>query len=74
MKILLDLPDQHVRALETIAARQGKPRAELLRRAVESYVSAHAQPITAFVGLWAGNPKTANTDEFLDELRKEWER
>jgi len=74
MKILLDLPDESVRALEVLAVRQGQPRAELLRRAVESYVSAHAEPISAFFGLWAGNPKTANTDEFLDELRKEWER
>jgi hypothetical protein len=74
MKILLDLPEESVRAIEAIAVRQGLPRAELLRRAVQSYVSTHAEPISAFFGLWADNPKTSSPDEFLDELRKEWER
>jgi hypothetical protein len=41
---------------------------------VDSYVSAHALPISAFFGLWADNPNTANTDKFLDTLREEWER
>ena len=53
MRILLDLSPETVDALNALALQSGKPRAEVIRRAVSSYVSAHVEPLSAFFGLWA---------------------
>ena len=74
MRILLDLSPDTVGALNALALQSGEPRAEVIRRAVDSYVSAHAEPLSAFFGLWADNPKTKDVAQFIDGVRGEWVR
>jgi hypothetical protein len=74
MRILLDLSPETVDALNALALQSGKPRAEVIRRAVSSYVSAHVEPLSAFFGLWAENPKTQDVAQFVAEIRGEWVR
>ena len=71
-RILVDIPDQHIAALNEIAATDRIARAEVVRMAVTQYVqerSGIASPHAAF-GMWKGR----NTDglEYQDEMRAEW--
>lgn len=71
-RILVDIPDQHIAALNEIAATDGVPRAEVIRNAVTKYVREHvekASPQAAF-GIWKG--KNPDGLEYQEKMRSEW--
>ena len=53
MRISVDLSEAQIRALDTLAKRQGKSRASLIRCAIDDFLAEHrrAQSDDAF-GLW----------------------
>ena len=74
MRILVDVNHQQVSALNALAKRTGKARAEVIREALDKYVAAHRPSISAFYGLWAGDAETEDAQAYQDKLRSEWDR
>ncbi len=72
MRILVDVSQSQLDALNVLAEQAGQSRAEVIRKALDAYIAAHQEPITSFFGLWANNPETQNVQGFLDEIRAEW--
>ena len=76
MRITVDLPPDHVEALDTACTRAQVSRSELVRRALQAYLSQTAPTDLAKArqrafGLWKER-KPAGTD-LEDALRKEWD-
>ena len=74
MRILVDVNPTQVSALNALAKRTGKARAEVIREALDTHVKAHREPLSAFKGLWADNPETQDVHGYLDRIRAEWDR
>ncbi len=74
MRILVDVNQQQVSALNDLAKRTGKARAEVIREALDKHVEANRTPLSAFKGLWADNPETQDVQGYLDRIRAEWAR
>lgn len=71
MRIAIDLPDTHIRALAALCERTGQPRAALVRTAITDYLARHQRPDAADAfGLW-GN---ADQDGLAcqENLRADW--
>ena len=73
MRILVDVSEQQVSALNSLAKRTGKARAEIIREALDKHVQANHQPLSAFYGIWADNPDTQDIQGYLDRIRGEWD-
>lgn len=70
MRTLVDIPDNQVEVLAAISKSMNLSRAELVRRAIDDYVSKHKpQPMEAF-GVW----KNQNVDglTYQEQARSEW--
>ena len=75
----LCLTEAQKRALEAISAQEGVSIAQVVRRAVDTYLAersptARAEQIRASAGAWAGRPEV--TEEglgYVQRLRGEWE-
>lgn len=70
MRILIDLPPEHIDNLATLCAMQKISRAELIRRAVSQYLETNQpKPVNAF-GLW----KERKIDGLVwqEQVRSEW--
>ncbi|KLU28114.1 CopG family transcriptional regulator [Caballeronia mineralivorans PML1(12)] len=70
-RILIDLPDSQVEELAVLVEVEQRPRAAVIRDAIEAYISQHKPMLGADVfGLW----KSKNVDglEYQQELRSEW--
>ena len=74
MRILIDVTQEQVDALAALSKRQGKPRAAVIRQAIDDHVKAHRRPLSDFVGLWAKNGHGVDAQEYQDALRAEWNR
>jgi metal-responsive CopG/Arc/MetJ family transcriptional regulator len=79
MRTIIDLPDDQIQALAELCARENISRAEAIRRAVSNYVCADQQDQSEFqrvlkatFGMW--KDRGIDTDTYLAELRKEWDR
>jgi len=72
MRILVDVSQAHLDALNALAEQAGQSRAEVIRKALDYYVSATQEPISSFFGIWADNPETQDVQGFLDRIRGEW--
>lgn len=80
MRRLVDIPDNLLAELTAFAHKEGISRAELMRRALDAYVStlkqkqdmAEQDALEAVRGLW----KDRNIDgvEYQRQLREEWDR
>ena len=73
MRTIVDLPENQVNALAELCKSHGISRAEAVRRALSEMLS-HQQMAgrdKAF-GAWKG--KKVDSREFVDALRREWER
>jgi len=70
-KILLSLPDEHIKALQWIGETEQRTRTDLIREAIETYVARIKSTETedAF-GLWKG--KGIDGVEYQRRLRAEW--
>lgn len=70
-RILVDLPESQVEILATLVEAEQRPRAAIIRDAIEAYIAHHKQAIeTDVFGVW----KNRKIDglEYQQELRAEW--
>lgn len=76
MRTLVDIPENHLEALNAMAKAKEVSRAELLRQAISEYVKAHAEKKTgegiekAF-GLWGADFEDGLS--YQQRLRAEWD-
>jgi len=71
MRTIVDLPDEHVDALQQLGARTQLSRAELVRRAVAEYLDKqHTPGDERAYGLWQG--RRCDALDYEDRLRGEW--
>ena len=73
MRTIVDLPDKQIESLKKLGATMRSSRAELVRRAVDEYLTRHmpAQNDEVF-GLWEGR-KTDGVS-YQQRLRGEWDK
>ena len=70
-RILIDLPDSQVDDLAVIVEFEQRPRAAVIRDAIEAYISQRKQAHGADVfGLWKS--KKVDGLSYQQELRSEW--
>ena len=72
MRILVDLPENHIRELNALASEGGASRAELVRRAVAAFVSEKQAPLSDYFGLWAKEGSIEDPVAYQRRLREEW--
>lgn len=72
MRILVDLPENHLRELTALAVQSGASRTELVRRAVAAFVSEKRVPLSDYFGLWADGGPTEDPMAYQRRLRDEW--
>jgi len=73
MRTVIDLPDEQIGPLKTLAEQMRLSRAELVRRAVADYLRRH-RPATdddAF-GIWQDRDEDGVA--YQERLRSEWDR
>jgi metal-responsive CopG/Arc/MetJ family transcriptional regulator len=70
-RILVDLPEAQVEELAEIVNAEQRPRAAVIRDAIDAYIAQHKPSLAADVfGLWKG--KKIDGVEYQQELRAEW--
>jgi metal-responsive CopG/Arc/MetJ family transcriptional regulator len=70
-RILVDLPDAQVEELAVIVEAEQRPRAAVIRDAIQAYIAQHKPARGAEVfGLW--KDKKVDGLEYQQELRSEW--
>jgi len=70
-RILVDLPDAQVEELAVLVEVEQRPRAAVIRDAIEAYIAQHKPAFGANVfGLWKS--KKVDGLEYQQELRTEW--
>lgn len=70
-RILVDLPDAQVEELAAIVEAEHRPRAAVIRDAIEAYISQRKRAVGSDVfGLWKG--KKVDGLAYQQELRSEW--
>lgn len=75
MRTIIDLPDAQIVALRELSEREQASRAELIRRAVASYVNARQPAIgdNAAFGLWRDRQEAgASGLAYQRDKRAEW--
>jgi metal-responsive CopG/Arc/MetJ family transcriptional regulator len=74
MRTIIELPDEYILELDRLKDQEGLSRAELIRRAVESYLSRHRKPtLREKPGFGAWKEKQIEGITFQRTLRTEWE-
>lgn len=70
-RILVDLPDSQVEELAVIVEVEHRPRAAVIRDAIEAYIAQRKRVLGADVfGLWKS--KKVDGLAYQQELRSEW--
>ena len=70
-RILIDLSDDVIRRLDNLKQLRNRPRAELLREAIEQYLDQQSSSVIRdALGLW-GNQQEDGL-EYERKLREEW--
>jgi metal-responsive CopG/Arc/MetJ family transcriptional regulator len=70
-RILIDLPDTQVEELAALVEVERRPRAAVIRQAIEAYVAQRRQaPGTQVFGLW--KDRKIDGLEYQREIRSEW--
>ena len=70
-RILVDMPDAQIEALAMLVEAEKRPRAALIRDAIEAYIAQHKRTLGADAfGLWKG--RKVDGLEYQQELRSEW--
>jgi len=70
-RILVDLPDAQVAELAEIVDAEQRPRAAVIRDAIDDYIAQHRPSLASDVfGLWKG--RKIDGLEYQQELRSEW--
>ncbi|WP_322064586.1 ribbon-helix-helix protein, CopG family [Burkholderia ubonensis] len=70
-RILIDLPDAQVQALAALVEAERRPRAAVIRDAIDAYLAQRKRAVGADVfGLWKGKKVDGLT--YQEALREEW--
>ena len=71
MRILVDATDAQVAALDELAKREQRPRAAVIRAAIDDYLTRNARTssLKDSFGIWPDGPDGL---EFQEKLRSEW--
>lgn len=70
-RILIDLPDAQAQALAVIVQAERRPRAAVIRDALDAYISQRARALdTDVFGLWKG--RQVDGLAYQEALRSEW--
>ncbi|AYZ64969.1 ribbon-helix-helix protein, CopG family [Burkholderia multivorans] len=70
-RILIDLPDAQVQALAAVVEAEQRPRAAVIRDAIDAYLAQRKRTAGADVfGLWKG--KKVDGLAYQEALREEW--
>lgn len=70
MRILVDADESQIAALDALAKREKRPRAAVIRAAIDEYVArSKRQAIKDGFGIWPDGPDGL---EFQEKLRSEW--
>jgi metal-responsive CopG/Arc/MetJ family transcriptional regulator len=70
-RILVDLPDSQIEALTAIVELEHRPRAAIIRDAIEAYLSQRKRALSTEVfGLWS--KKKIDGLSYQQDLRSEW--
>jgi DNA-binding phage protein len=70
-RILIDLTESQLEALAKMVKAEQRPRASIIRDAIETYLSSHKPALAPDVfGLWKS--KKLDGLEYQQELRSEW--
>ena len=73
MRVLIDIPDDDIRALDAIARRDGKSRAAVVREAIANYLAVGSQGgFEKYFGLWERHGSTVDGLDYERQLRDEW--
>jgi metal-responsive CopG/Arc/MetJ family transcriptional regulator len=70
-RILVDLPDAQIEELAVLVEAEQRPRAAVIRDAIEAYIAQHKRELGVDVfGLWKN--KSVDGLAYQQELRSEW--
>jgi len=71
MRILIDATKAQVAALDELAKREKRPRAAVIRGAIDDYVARNSRrsALEESFGIWPDGPDGL---EFQEKLRSEW--
>lgn len=70
MRTLIDIPNQQIDVLTALCKSMHLSRAELVRRAIDEYVSKHKPQSADAFGLWKDNQ--VDGVDYQTQLRSEW--
>ena len=70
MRTLVDIPDQQIDALAAIGSANKISRAEVIRRAITSYVDQHRASADDAFGIWKGAAEDGVA--YQERVRLEW--
>lgn len=74
-RFLVDIPDDDLAKIDSIAKAEGRSRASVLREAVTDYIAESSKDwLEAGFGLWAKYGFTEDGLEYQNRLREEWVR
>ncbi|KVD75117.1 ribbon-helix-helix protein, CopG family [Burkholderia ubonensis] len=70
-RILVDLPDAQIQALAALVEAERRPRAAVIRDAIDAYLAQRKRAVGADVfGVWKGKKVDGLT--YQEALREEW--
>ena len=73
MRTLVDIPEQQIVDLSELCQTQGVSRAEIIRRAISTYLIQHKPKEVDSFGLWKTENKISEDGlEYQKKLRNEW--
>jgi hypothetical protein len=75
MRTIVDLPQSQIDALAELSVKEGLSRAELIRRAVASFLEGNAPQQEKAFGLWAdlsGDDLAEDGLAYQRRIRSEW--
>ncbi len=73
MRTLVDIPERQIMDLSLLCQTEGVSRAEIIRRAINSYLTQHKPKEINSFGLWKNENKISEDGlEYQKKLRNEW--
>lgn len=76
MRTIVDIPDTQVKFLKQLSEKKKMSRAEIIRRALNNYITEHNKTVTGYksaFGSW-GESNLKDGVSYQQKLRDEWER
>jgi|GEM_PF-404325 len=72
MRTIVEIPEEKIQVLDKLSKKENVSRAELIRRAIESYLQVSSdKDMDSHFGSWKRKP--LDSVKWQRDLRKEWE-